>query len=95
MVKLGPRATSARERFKTLAMVWPRFRLREKIMATWWPQYGDARVTHGVDGAVVVRIIDSGPAAAADAAGLLDERRLERRRATVGEGHQTLSPVAR
>jgi hypothetical protein len=100
MMKLVPRASSAKERFKSLKVLRPRFRLPEKITAIWWPRYVDALVDRGVYAAIVQRIIDAGfPSAAQECDGLLDElRRMERtelHRAIEGEGYQTLWPAAR
>src|SRR3972149_3793716 len=36
MVKLVPRVTTAEERFKSLKILRPRFRLPSKISAIWW-----------------------------------------------------------
>jgi hypothetical protein len=100
LVKLVPKVDSAEERFKSLKVLRPRFRLPNKISAIWWPRYVHSLREHGVWDAIVQRIIDSGyPASAADCEeilrDLLQKERLELHRAIVGEGYQTLWPVAR
>lgn len=99
MVKLVPRAGSAKERFRSLKVLRPRFRLPDKITAVWWPRSIDALAERGVWAAIVQRIVDSGfPAAARECGEMLDElRTLERQevhRAIAGEGYQTLWPAA-
>ena len=39
MITLVPRASSVEERFKSLKMLRPRFKLPNKISAIWWPRY--------------------------------------------------------
>ena len=100
MVKLVPKVSSAEERFKSLKMLRPRFRLPAKISAIWWPRYINGLVESGVWEAVVRRIVDNGfPEAARECEGLLDElRRMERMEmlnAIGGEGYRTLWPAAR
>lgn len=99
MVKLVPRAASARERFKSLKILRPRFRLPEKITAIWWPRYVQGLVDSGVWAAIVQRIVDNGyPDAAQECDALLAElrtmERAELHRAIEGEGYQTLWPAA-
>ena len=53
MVKLVPPAGSAEERFKSLKMLRPRFRLPQKISAIWWPRYINGLVETGVWDAIV------------------------------------------
>ena len=100
MVKLVPKVSSAEERFKSLKMLRPRFRLPAKISAIWWPRYINGLVESGVWEAVVRRIVDNGfPEAARECEGLLDElRRMERMEmlnAIGGEGYRTLWPATR
>lgn len=100
MVKLVPKVSSAEERFKSLKMLRPRFRLPGKISAVWWPRYVDGLVESGVWEAVVRRIVDNGfPEAARECESLLDElRRMERMEmlnAIGGEGYRTLWPASR
>jgi hypothetical protein len=100
MLKLVPRAGSAEERFKSLKVLRPRFRLPQKISAIWWPRYINGLVDSGIWDAVARRIIDNGfPAAAAECDELLRElRRMERAEmvnAIDGEGYRTLWPAAR
>ena len=100
MVKLVPRVTTAEERFKSLKILRPCFRLPSKISAISWPRYINGLVESGVWDAIVARIAENG---FADAARECDEilaelRRLERAEmlnAIGGEGYGTLWPAAR
>ena len=70
MVKLVPKVASAEERFKSLKMLRPRFKLPNKISAIWWPRYVASLEETGVWDAIVKRIADAGyPDAAAECAG--------------------------
>jgi hypothetical protein len=100
MVKLVPKVNSAEERFKSLKVLRPRFKLPPKICAIWWPRYIDSLVDTGVWDAIVQRIVDNGyPAAAGECDEILrDLRRMEREElvnAIGGEGYRTLWPAAR
>jgi hypothetical protein len=100
MVKLVPPAASAEERFKSLKVLRPRFRLPQKISAIWWPRYINGLVESGVWDAISCRITDNGySAAAAECDELLRElRRMERAEmvnAIGGEGYRTLWPAGR
>jgi hypothetical protein len=100
MVKLVPRAASAEERFKSVKVLRPRFRLPNKISAIWWPRYVQGLVDSGVWDALVRRIAENGFDSVADECdALLDElRRLERLEmvnAIAGEGYRTLWPARR
>ncbi|MEX2247299.1 MAG: hypothetical protein WEC75_11505 [Dehalococcoidia bacterium] len=100
MVKLVPKVNSAEERFKSLKVLRPRFRLPKKISAIWWPRPVSALCEHGVWDAVVRRVVDNGfPAVAAGCDEIMREllrmERLELQHAIQGEGYQTLWPVAR
>ena len=100
MVRLVPKVTSAEERFKSLKVLRPRFKLPDKITAIWWPRFVDGLVETGIWGAIVERIIDNGfPGAAEECDELLRELRQKERaelhNAIAGEGYQTLWPVAR
>lgn len=95
LVKIVPRVTNARERFRSLKQLRPRFRMPQKISAIWWPKFVDGLVEHGVWGAVVQRIEDAGfPEAAQECERVLNELRdLERREvrnAILGDGYQAL-----
>ncbi len=99
MVKMVPRAGSAKERFKSLKVLRPRFKLPNKITAIWWPRYISSLEERGVWSAIVQRIRGNGfPATAQECESLLDElrrmERLELHRAIAGEGYQTLWPAA-
>jgi len=100
MLKLVPRAGSAEERFKSLKVLRPRFRLPQKISAIWWPRYINGLVESGIWDAVMQRIVDNGfPAATGECDDLLRElrrmERLEMMDAIGGEGYRTLWPAAR
>jgi hypothetical protein len=100
MVKLVPKVASAEERFKSLKMLRPRFKLPNKISAIWWPRYVASLEETGVWDAIVKRIADAGyPDAAAECADILAElKRMEREEianAIHGEGYRTLWPAAR
>jgi len=100
MVKLVPRVASAEERFKSLKMLRPRFKLPNKISAIWWPRYIESLEETGVWAALVGRIADAGyQDTAGECAGILAElKRMERdevANAIAGEGYRTLWPAAR
>lgn len=100
MVKLVPKVNSAEERFKSLKMLRPRFRLPNKISAIWWPRYIGGLVESGVWDAIVDRIANNGYAETASACDeiLAELRRMERMEmfnAIGGEGYRTLWPAAR
>src|SRR3990172_4472296 len=80
LVKLVPRVNSAEERFKSLKMLRPRFKLPQKISAIWWPRPIETLRERGVWDAIVQRIVDNGyPEAAGECDELLEElRRMER-----------------
>jgi len=100
MARLVPKVASAEERFKSLKMLRPRFRLPNKITAIWWPRYVDGLVDSGVWEAIVQRIAGYGfPDTARECDALLGElRRMERAEmlnAIEGEGYRTLWPASR
>ena len=100
LVKLVPKANSVEERFKSLKVLRPRFKLPNRISAIWWPRYVDALSNAGVWSALTQRIVDSGfPAVAGECDELLRElRRMERIEivnAIGGEGYRTLWPAGR
>lgn len=100
MVKLVPRAATAEERFKSVKVLRPRFRLPKKISAIWWPRYVQSLVDTGVWDHIVRRIAENGFDAVADGCDELleDLRRLERLEmvnAISGEGYRTLWPARR
>ena len=100
MLKLVPPAGSAEERFKSLKVLRPRFRLPQKISAIWWPRYINGLVESGIWDAITERVVENGFAATASECGavLADLRRMERVEmvdAIGGEGYRTLWPAAR
>jgi hypothetical protein len=48
MIKVVPRASSAEERFRSLKMMRPRFRVPERIMTFQWPRHARALAESGV-----------------------------------------------
>ena len=100
MVKLVPKVDSAEERFKSLKMLRPRFKLPRKISAIWWPRYIQSLEDTGIWPAMVDRIVEAGFPAMADACGAMFEdlrqmERLETVNAIGGEGYRTLWPARR
>jgi hypothetical protein len=98
MLKVVPRAKDAEDRFKSLKMLRPRFRLPQKISAVWWPRYIERLTEDGVWEAILQRVIDAGhPETAEEAVIVLEElRRMERAElanAIGGEGYRTLWPA--
>jgi hypothetical protein len=100
MLKLVPKAASAEERFKSLKMLRPRFKLPSKISAIWWPRTIESLRDTGVWQAILDRVSGNG---FTDAAGEAEElfaemRRLERVEmadAIGGSGFRTLWPAGR
>jgi hypothetical protein len=100
MLKLVPKAASAEERFKSLKMLRPRFRLPSKISAIWWPRTIASLRDAGIWEAIVTRIESNGFREAAtdcDAlfAELLTLERAEMADAIGGSGYRTLWPAGR
>ena len=100
LLKLVPKAANAEERFKSLKVLRPRFRLPEKISAIWWPRYIDSLVEFGVWDAIIDRVSGTGFTAAPEQARLLlsELRAIERgehANAIAGEGYRTLWPAVR
>lgn len=100
MVKLVPKVDSAEERFKSLKMLRPRFKLPQKISAIWWPRHIATLRETGIWDAMVERIVANGfPAMSARCDDVFDElRRMERMEvvnAIGGEGYRTLWPAQR
>lgn len=98
LLKVVPRANDAQDRFKSLKMLRPRFRLPQKISAVWWPRYVERLTEDGIWEAILQRVIDAGhPEVAEEAAIILEElRRMERAEladAIGGEGYRTLWPA--
>jgi hypothetical protein len=100
MLKLVPKAASAEERFKSLKVLRPRFKLPSKISAIWWPRTIESLRDTGVWQAILDRVSSNG---FTDAAGEAEEmiaemRRLERVEmadAIGGSGYRTLWPAGR
>jgi hypothetical protein len=100
MIKVVPRAASAEERFRTLKMLRPRFRIPERILTFQWPRHARALAESGVWGHLVARMTSiGGPAAAAQCdealRQLLDEERLVEVAAVAGsDSFRTIWPAA-
>ena len=96
MIKVVPRASSAEERFRSLKMMRPRFRVPERILTFQWPRHARALggVRHlGAPGAAP-RARSAGrtrPAQCDEAYGELmrEERQVEVAAISGGEGFQT------
>jgi hypothetical protein len=100
MVKLVPKVDSAEERFKSLKILRPRFKLPRKISAIWWPRYIQSLHDTGIWTSMVDRLIENGfPAMGEECGKLFDELRRMERLETVnaigGEGYRTLWPAQR
>ena len=100
MVKLVPRVATAEERFKSLKVLRPRFKLPNKISAIWWPRYVNTLEESGIWPAIVRRVESNGFSDIADSCAeiIAELRRMEREEMTnaiAGEGYRTLWPVAR
>jgi hypothetical protein len=98
LLKLVPRASSTQDRFKSIKMLRPRFRLPKKISAVWWPRYIERLADAGVWDAILQRVIDAGfPDAASECDEVLEKlRAMERSEfadAIAGEGYRTLWPA--
>ncbi|MEX2247552.1 MAG: hypothetical protein WEC75_12805 [Dehalococcoidia bacterium] len=96
MLKVVPRAGSAEERFKSVEMLRPRFRVPERILTFHWPRHARALVDAGIWDHMARRLCASGfsdTAGQCDAAlrELMDEERLvEMTAIRGGEGFQTI-----
>ncbi|MBI5288396.1 MAG: hypothetical protein HY873_05445 [Chloroflexi bacterium] len=100
MVKVVPKVDSAEERFKSLKMLRPRFKLPQKISAIWWPRHIATLRETGIWDAMVDRIVESGFQAMSTRCDEVFEelRRMERMEvvnAIGGEGYRTLWPAQR
>jgi hypothetical protein len=99
MIKVVPKATSAEERFRSLKIMRPRFRVPERILTFQWPRHARALEEAGVWGHIARRLVGLGwpeTAAQCDEAfrQLIDEERAVERNAIVGgEGFETLWPA--
>jgi hypothetical protein len=60
LLKLVTPVKTPEERFRSLKLLRPRFRLPEKICSIWWPKRIQTLAASGVWAAIVQRIIDSG-----------------------------------
>lgn len=96
MVKVVPPAASAEERFRSLKVLRPRFRVPERILTFHWPRHASALAESGVWEQLARRVVAAGTAGTAAECDeafrqLLDEERAVEQAAIVGaEGFQTL-----
>jgi hypothetical protein len=98
LLKIVPRAKDAEDRFRSLKVLRPRFRLPPKINAVWWPRNVDRLVDDGIWEAMVKRLASADhDLISGDPQAVLNElRRLERAElanAIGGEGYRTLWPA--
>jgi hypothetical protein len=98
MLKIVPRAKDAEDRFRSLKMLRPRFRLPAKISAVWWPRYVERLADDGVWDALMKRLTSAeADLIAGDPQIVLNElRKLERSEianAIGGDGYRTLWPA--
>lgn len=94
LLKIVPRVSGARERFRELRRLRPRFPLPERITAVHWPHRVASLTTSGVWDVVRERLTASGfPGAETQATEILNELRklefAEVQNAIKGEGYHT------
>src|SRR5690606_33249941 len=94
MVRMVDPVRSAKERFRELARLRPRFPTPEKVVAVWWPRFVGSLETTGVYVAIRERVAESGPsdamrAAEESVAGLIQQERRDTRHAVLGESFRT------
>lgn len=96
MIRVVPKATSAQDRFRSLKMMRPRFRVPERIMTFQWPRHARALQEAGVWDHLARRLVSMGYT---DTAGQCDEalreliaeeQKVEVAAIRGGEGFQTL-----
>jgi hypothetical protein len=96
LMKVVPPAASAEERFRSLKMLRPRFRVPERIMTFHWPRHARCLEESGVWQHLAHRVVAlgrSGTAAQCDEAYrelIEEERKAEMAAIRGGEGFQTL-----
>jgi len=96
MIKVVPRAGSAQERFKSVKVLRPRFRVPDRIMTFHWPRHARALSESGIWVHLTQRLVAMGwPETAAECEGAYRDLVEEDRRAEVaavlgGEGFHTL-----
>ncbi|MHB8376447.1 MAG: hypothetical protein ACYDEB_05775 [Dehalococcoidia bacterium] len=99
MIKVVPQASSAEERFRSLKILRPRFRVPERILTFHWPRHCRSMQECGIWEHLARRLVAlgfSGSAALCDAAFseiLAEERLAEVAAIRGGEGFQTLWEV--
>ena len=100
LVRVVPRAGSAEERFRSLKVLRPRFRVPERILTFHWPRHARALDESGVWAHLARRLVALGHS---DTAGQCDaalrqlveeERRVEQAAIGGGEGFQTIWEAA-
>ena len=96
MIKVVPQASSAEERFRSLKVLRPRFRVPERILTFHWPRHCRSLRDSGIWDHLARRLVAlgwSGTAAQCDAAFceiLAEERLVEVAAVRGSEGFQTL-----
>lgn len=96
LIKVVPPAASAEERFRSLKMLRPRFRVPERILTFQWPRHARSLREAGVWDHLAHRLVAlgrSGTAGQCDEAYrelLAEERKVEVAAIEGGEGFQTL-----
>lgn len=95
LVRLVEPVKSARQRFRMLATIRPRFEAPEKIVSIWWPRYVSTLEESGVRDAILRRVAEAGHPEAVRAAeqalrALVVEEHTYQRDAVAGQGFKTL-----
>ena len=96
MVRAVPGASSAEERFRSMKVLRPHFRVPERILTFHWPRHCRAMTEAGIWDYIARRVValgwsdTAGQCDAAFAAIVEDERRFERAAILGAEGFQTI-----
>jgi len=98
LIRVVPKAGSARERFRSLKVLRPQFRTPDRILTFEWPRHVRALEESGLWDHIVCRLTSCGWTETADQcdealrALLREERRVEANAVAGGEGFQTIWP---
>lgn len=95
LVRLVDPVKSAKQRFRMLAAIRPRFEAPEKIVSIWWPRFIGSLDDCGIRDAILRRVAEAGHPDAVRAAeealrALAAEERAHQRDAVAGPGFKTL-----
>jgi hypothetical protein len=95
LIKVVPSAASLDERFKSIKQLRPRFKLREKVIAIWWPRDISSLEGCGVWGRLLKRVRKSRFPRMADGGQVMLRELIQRERAEIfngisGAGYRTL-----